>query len=328
MNKKIISCILASSFLLCSCNLNASSKNFNARSEENNIKTEENNVKNKSTHTEENTESQMKNNIDDKNNEQNIKDMKKDTSTSSNINKFKDESNISSKEKDWFFKPSKNNEPATIPDDMENDLNKYSGYFLGDTSKKHLYLTFDEGYENGYTDKILDVLKANNVKAAFFVTAPYIKQNKDLIKRMVNEGHLVCNHSDHHPSMASAALKGKESFEKEFTVVEDLYKDITNKDMPKFFRPPMGKYSELSLKYTEDLGYKSIFWSFAYLDWDRNKQPSPEQGKEKILNGVHNGSIILLHAVSKTNAEILDPILKELKNDGYEFKTLEDLPKK
>ncbi|MGO5066524.1 MULTISPECIES: delta-lactam-biosynthetic de-N-acetylase [unclassified Clostridium] len=328
MNKKIISCILASSFLLCSCNLNASNKSFNARSEENNTKTEESNIKNKSTHTEENTKSQMRNNSDDKNNEQNIKDIKKDTSTSSNINKFKDESNISSKEKDWFFKPSKNNEPATIPEDMENDLNKYSGYFLGDTSKKHLYLTFDEGYENGYTDKILDVLKANNIKAAFFVTAPYVKQNKDLIKRMVDEGHLVCNHSDHHPSMASAALKGKESFEKEFTVVEDLYKDITNKDMPKFFRPPMGKYSELSLKYTEDLGYKSIFWSFAYLDWDRNKQPSPEQGKEKILNGVHNGSIILLHAVSKTNAEILDPVLKELKNDGYEFKTLEDLPKK
>ncbi|WP_409068932.1 delta-lactam-biosynthetic de-N-acetylase [Clostridium sp. FAM 1755] len=328
MNKKIISCILASSFLLCSCNLNASNKSFNARSEENNTKTEQGNIKNKSTHTEENTKSQMRNNSDDKNNEQNIKDMKKDTSTSSNINKFKDESNISSKEKDWFFKPSKNNEPATIPEDMENDLNKYSGYFLGDTSKKYLYLTFDEGYENGYTDKILDVLKANNIKAAFFVTAPYVKQNKDLIKRMVDEGHLVCNHSDHHPSMASAALKGKESFEKEFTVVEDLYKDITNKDMPKFFRPPMGKYSELSLKYTEDLGYKSIFWSFAYLDWDRNKQPSPEQGKEKILNGVHNGSIILLHAVSKTNAEILDPVLKELKNDGYEFKTLEDLPKK
>ncbi|ENK1243077.1 delta-lactam-biosynthetic de-N-acetylase [Clostridium botulinum] len=328
MNKKIISCILVSSFLLCSCNLNASNKSFNARSEENNTKTEEGNIKNKSTHTEENTKSQMRNNSDYKNNEQNIKDIKKDTSTSSNINKFKDESNISSKEKDWFFKPSKNNEPATIPEDMENDLNKYSGYFLGDTSKKHLYLTFDEGYENGYTDKILDVLKANNIKAAFFVTAPYVKQNKDLIKRMVDEGHLVCNHSDHHPSMASAALKGKESFEKEFTVVEDLYKDITNKDMPKFFRPPMGKYSELSLKYTEDLGYKSIFWSFAYLDWDRNKQPSPEQGKEKILNGVHNGSIILLHAVSKTNAEILDPVLKELKNDGYEFKTLEDLPKK
>ncbi len=136
---------------------------------------------------------------------------------------------MSSKEKDWFFKPSKNNEPATIPEDMENDLNKYSGYFLGDTSKKHLYLTFDEGYENGYTGKILDTLKENKVKAAFFVTAPYIKQNKDLIKRMIDEGHLVCNHSDHHPSMASAALKGKESFKKEFTVVEDLYKDITKK---------------------------------------------------------------------------------------------------
>ncbi|WP_251860913.1 delta-lactam-biosynthetic de-N-acetylase [Clostridium sp. Marseille-Q2269] len=324
MNKKVISCILASCFLLCSCNLRASNQNPNSTLDENNIKTEENDIKNKS----DNTKESSKNHIDNKNNGENNKDEDKDTITSSNINKFKDESNISPKEKDWFFKPSKNNEPATIPDDMENNLNKYSGYFIGDTSKKHLYLTFDEGYENGYTGKILDVLKENNVKAAFFVTAPYIKQNKDLIKRMADEGHLVCNHSDTHPSMASAALKGKENFQKEFTVVEDLYKDITKKDMPKFFRPPMGKYSELSLKYTQDINYKSIFWSFAYYDWDRNKQPSPEKGKEKILNGVHNGSIILLHAVSKTNTEILDSVLKELKNSGYEFKTLEDLPKK
>ncbi|MFV3011899.1 delta-lactam-biosynthetic de-N-acetylase [Clostridium botulinum] len=324
MNKKVISCVLASSFLLCSCNLSTSNQKFNASLDESNKKVEENNIKDKSK----DTGTQIKNNVNDENNIKNDKDEKKDTTTSSNINKFKDEPNMSSKEKDWFFKPSKNNEPATIPEDMENDLNKYSGYFLGDTSKKHLYLTFDEGYENGYTGKILDTLKENKVKAAFFVTAPYIKQNKDLIKRMIDEGHLVCNHSDHHPSMASAALKGKESFKKEFTVVEDLYKDITKKDMPKFFRPPMGKYSELSLKYTEDLGYKSIFWSFAYHDWDRNKQPSPEKGKEKILNGVHNGSIILLHAVSKTNTEILDSVLKELKNNGYEFKTLEDLPKK
>lgn len=328
MNKKVISCILASSFLLCSCNLNASNQKLNADLDKNNKKIEENNIKNKSTDTQDNTENKPQNSNTDENASKNNEEEKKDTSTSSNINKFKDESNVSPKEKDWFFKPSKNNEPATIPEDMENDLNKYSGYFLGDTSKKHLYLTFDEGYENGYTGKILDVLKENKVKAAFFVTAPYIKQNKDLIKRMVDEGHLVCNHSDHHPSMASAALKGKENFQKEFTVVEDLYKDITKKDMPKFFRPPMGKYSELSLKYTEDLGYKSIFWSFAYYDWDRDKQPSPEKGKEKILNGVHNGSIILLHAVSKTNTEILDSVLKELKNNGYEFKTLEDLPKK
>ncbi|EJO5346518.1 delta-lactam-biosynthetic de-N-acetylase [Clostridium botulinum] len=319
MNKKIISCVLASSFLLCSCNLNASNKKFNTKLDENNKKTEENNDKNSSTNIEENFQSDSENN--NKNN--------KDTSTSSNIKKFKDEEcSISSKEKDWFFKPSKNNEPATIPSDIENTLNKYSGYFIGDTSKKHLYLTFDEGYENGYTGKILDILKENNVKAAFFVTAPYIKQNKDLIKRMADEGHLVCNHSDNHPSMAKTALKGEENFKKEFTVVEDLYKDITKKDMPKFFRPPMGKYSELSLKYTKDLGYNSIFWSFAYYDWDKNKQPSHEKAKEKIFGRVHNGSIILLHAVSKTNTEILDSVLKELKNNGYDFKALEDLPKK
>lgn len=165
-------------------------------------------------------------------------------------------------------------------------------------------------------------MKKQNVPAAFFVVKPYLKTNKDLILRMVNEGHLVCNHSSSHPSMAKITDPNK--FKKEFTDVEEEYKKITNSDMPKYFRPPMGKFSEYSMKLTNELGYKSIFWSLAYKDFDVKNQPSKETAKDKILSRIHNGSIILLHAVSKTNTEILEEILIELKSQGYEFRTLTD----
>jgi peptidoglycan-N-acetylmuramic acid deacetylase len=187
-------------------------------------------------------------------------------------------------------------------------------------------LTFDEGYENGYSAKILDSLKTNDVKAAFFVTTDYIKRNPDLIKRMAAEGHLVCNHSTTHPSMAQSALKDKTKFENEFINCERAFEEVTGAKMPKFFRPPMGKYSELSLYYTQALGYKSIFWSFAYKDWLPDNQPSIEAAKKIIMERTHNGGIFLLHAVSKTNAAIMDSILKEWKAKGFEFKTLNELP--
>jgi peptidoglycan-N-acetylmuramic acid deacetylase len=237
-----------------------------------------------------------------------------------------DVSKLSTSEKSWFYQPKTDGTPSGEPADILALLNKYSGYYLGDTSKKVIYLTFDEGYENGYTPKILDTLKANNVKAAFFVTSDYIKRNKDLIKRMEDEGHLVCNHSNTHPSMAQVALKGQDKFNEEFTLTEKAYEEVTGKKMPKFFRPPMGKYSELSMKYTQDLGYKSIFWSFAYKDWIPEEQPTHEAAKKVIMERTHNGAIVLLHAVSKTNTEIMDWILKEWKSKGFEFKTLNDLP--
>lgn len=143
---------------------------------------------------------------------------------------------------------------------------------------------------------------------------------------MVNEGHLVCNHSNSHPSMAKVALKGKEKFEEEFTLTEKAFEEVTGTKMPKFFRPPMGKYSELSMHYTQELGYKTIFWSFAYKDWIPEKQPSHEYAKKIIMERTHNGGIFLLHAVSKTNAEILDSVIKEWKSKGFELKTLNDLP--
>lgn len=234
--------------------------------------------------------------------------------------------NFDTTEKNWFYKPKKDGTPSEEPPEVLEMLKKYSGYYLGDTLNKVIYLTFDEGYENGYTSKILDALKENDVKAAFFVTTDYINSNKDLIKRMVSEGHLVCNHSDNHPSMAKVALKGKEEFEKEFTLTEKAFEEVTGTKMPKFFRPPMGKYSELSMHYTQELGYKTIFWSFAYKDWIPEQQPSHEYAKKIIMERTHNGGIFLLHAVSKTNAEIMDYIIKEWKNRGFEFKTLNDLP--
>lgn len=232
-------------------------------------------------------------------------------------------SNLSTKEYSWYYLPQKNSFP--LPPKETAFIKDHKVYYLGDPSKKELFLTFDEGYENGNTSKILDILKENKVPAAFFVTRPYIKQNPDLIKRMVNEGHLVCNHSSHHPSMAS--ITDVNTFNKEFTDVEDEYKSLIGEDMPKFFRPPMGKYSELSLKYTDDLGYSSIFWSFAYKDWLIDNQPSITIAKEKILSRTHHGGIMLLHAVSKTNTNILDDILKEWKSQGYELKSLNELKK-
>jgi peptidoglycan-N-acetylmuramic acid deacetylase len=232
--------------------------------------------------------------------------------------------NLSTSEKGWFYQPRNDGTPSGEPQAILDLLSKYSAYYVGDTSKKILYITFDEGYENGYTSQILDILKKHNVKAAFFVVKPYITSNEEIIKRMVEEGHLVCNHSTNHPSMAS--IKDKNRFIQEFTGVEEAFTKVTGKEIPKFFRPPMGKYSELSLHYTADLGYKTIFWSFAYDDWNIKKQPSSEYARKKILQRTHNGAIILLHAVSKTNADLLDEIITEWKSQGYEFKTLEDLP--
>ncbi|AOR23953.2 delta-lactam-biosynthetic de-N-acetylase [Clostridium taeniosporum] len=227
-------------------------------------------------------------------------------------------------ELNWYYVGKGKDNVAEGPKESLDFLKENNGYFLGDTSKKVIYLTFDEGYENGNTSKILDTLKELKVPAAFFVVKPYIEKEPDLIKRMVDEGHLVCNHSSHHPSMPS--IHDKTKFEAEFTEVEEAYKEIIGKDMPKYFRPPMGKYSEESLKMTKDLGYKSIFWSFAYKDWLVKNQPAESFAINKITNGAHPGCVMLLHAVSDTNAKILDTVIKTLQDEGYEFKPLNELP--
>ena len=227
-------------------------------------------------------------------------------------------------ELNWYYVPAKDH---AIPEGAKEGaafLKECNAFYLGDTSSKVLYLTFDEGYENGNTPAILDTLKELKIPAAFFVVKPYLDSEPDIIKRMVNEGHLVCNHSNHHPSMAS--ITDNEKFKEELISVEEAFKKLTGQNMPKFFRPPMGKYSKASLEKTKALGYKTIFWSFAYRDWLVNDQPDEAFAIEKIKSGVHPGGILLLHAVSNTNTKILKQVLSELQKEGYTFKTLNELP--
>lgn len=227
-------------------------------------------------------------------------------------------------ELNWYFVGRGKDVTPEAPKESASFLKDSYSFYLGDTSKKELYLTFDEGYEKGNTEAILDILKEVNVKAAFFVVKPYITSQAETVKRMDAEGHLVCNHTSHHPSMAS--IQDTQKFNNEFKEVEDAYKSLTGKDMPKYFRPPMGKYSKASLQKTKDLGYKTIFWSFAYKDWLVDNQPSPSYAIDKIKKGVHPGCIMLLHAVSDTNTKVLKEVLLSLKEEGYEFKTLDELP--
>lgn len=227
-------------------------------------------------------------------------------------------------ELNWYYVPKENHEIPEGAKESANFLKDYDGYYLGDTNSKVLYLTFDEGYENGNTSAILDILKELKIPAAFFVVKPYIDSQPNIVKRMVKEGHLVCNHSNTHPSMASILDEAK--FNSEFTSTEKAFKELTGKDMPKFFRPPMGKYSQYSLEKTKALGYKTIFWSFAYRDWLVDDQPDESYAIEKIESSVHPGGILLLHAVSDTNTKVLKQVLSDLQNDGYKFKSLNDLP--
>ncbi|MDF2673371.1 MAG: pdaA [Clostridiales bacterium] len=224
----------------------------------------------------------------------------------------------------WGLKLNNTHTVPEIPAKIKAMFDKYSGYYVGDSTSKVIYMTFDEGYENGYTSQILDTLKTNNVKAAFFVTKPYITGNKDLIKRMVNEGHLVGNHTSNHPSMPSKT-GDIAAFNLEFSDTEKAFREVTGVEMPKFFRPPMGEFSEKSLYLTQRLGYRSIFWSFAHKDWEVNNQPKVDETINKIMTRSHNGEIMLLHAVSKSNTIALDSIIKEMQSIGYRFADLREL---
>ncbi|MBQ9762052.1 MAG: delta-lactam-biosynthetic de-N-acetylase [Oscillospiraceae bacterium] len=202
-------------------------------------------------------------------------------------------------------------------------LKDYNAAFLGDTSRKIIYLTFDAGYENGCTEKILDVLKKHQVPAAFFLVGNYIEKNADLVRRMAQEGHIVGNHTMHHPDMSK--LGDRASFSKELLDLEELYKEITGKEMEKYYRPPQGIYSEENLKMAKELGYRTVFWSLAYVDWNNDSQPTAEYAFSKLLPRTHNGAVVLLHSTSQTNAEILDELLTKWKDMGYTFGTLAEL---
>ena len=195
--------------------------------------------------------------------------------------------------------------------------------YLGDTTQPVIYLTFDAGYENGSTEKILDTLQKHEVSAAFFLVGNYIEKNADLVRRMVSEGHIVGNHTMHHPDMSQ--ISDRAAFEKELTDLEALFRDTTGEEMSKYYRPPQGIYSEENLKMAQDLGYKTVFWSLAYVDWNNDAQPTREEAFGKLLPRIHNGAVVLLHSTSRTNAEILDELLTKWKEMGYRFGTLEEL---
>ena len=202
-------------------------------------------------------------------------------------------------------------------------LKNFDAAYIGDTGEKVIYLTFDAGYENGCTAQILDILEKHQVPAAFFLVGNYLQKNADLVRRMVEEGHIVGNHTMHHPDMSK--ISDKTAFEKELLELESLFKEITGENMPKYYRPPQGIYSESNLKMAKELGYETVFWSLAYADWDNQKQPTAEFAFSKLLPRTHNGAVVLLHSTSKTNAAILDELLTRWKEQGYRFGTLEEL---
>ncbi len=203
------------------------------------------------------------------------------------------------------------------------DLEKYDAAYVGDTAQKVIYLTFDAGYENGCTEKILDVLEKHDVPAAFFLVGNYIEKNADLVRRMVEDGHIVGNHTMHHYDMSK--LSDKEAFAKELTDLEELFKETTGKELPKYYRPPQGIYSKENLEMAQELGYQTVFWSLAYVDWNNDAQPTAEQAFSKLLPRTHNGAVVLLHSTSTTNAEILDELLTTWKQQGYTFGSIDQL---
>ena len=227
-------------------------------------------------------------------------------------------------EGNWGLSFQQDGEPPVANVSFE-ELKKYNAYYAEDTSEKKLYLTFDAGFENGNTPAILDALKKHDVKATFFVVGTYIKDNPDLIKRIHEEGHLIGNHTYHHPDMSQIATK--ESFHKELKDVETEYKNVVGEEMTKFYRPPQGKYNESNLQMAKDLGYHTFFWSLAYVDWYENNQPTKEEAFEKLLGRIHPGAIVLLHSTSRTNAEILDELLTKWEEMGYRFASLEEFAK-
>jgi len=221
----------------------------------------------------------------------------------------------------WYCKHTVNGERPILPAEM-SFVGDYDAYFVGG-DEKVLYLTFDAGYENGNVAKILDVLKDEEVPAAFFVLEHLVTSNTDLIKRMIEEGHTVCNHTAKHRNMA--LVGDKETFAKELAAMETIYRDTVGAELSKYYRPPEGSFSEDNLRWAQESGYKTILWSFAYADWDNNDQMSAEKAKEKILAGTHNGEILLLHPTSATNAAILKDLIHTWKEMGYTFGTMDQL---
>ena len=225
----------------------------------------------------------------------------------------------------WYCKHTKNEQKPSADPSM-SFISSYNGYYIdtaSDENNKTVYLTFDAGYENGNVEKILDVLKEKNVTGAFFILENLVKRNPELVRRMAAEGHLVCNHTASHKDITS--FTNKDCLEAELKKLEDSALEYTGVEVAKYFRPPEGRFSKQSLEWACDLGYKTVFWSFAYADWDNNNQMDTETALNKIVDGIHPGEILLLHPTSKTNCMILSDLIDCFRSKGYEFKTLDDL---
>lgn len=204
-----------------------------------------------------------------------------------------------------------------------DDLKQYNAYYASDTDQKIIYLTFDAGYENGNTPAILDALKKHQAPAVFFVVGNFIKDNPDLIRRILADDHIIGNHTMTHPDLPQ--ISSMDAFQKELQDVEELYTSLTGEAMAKFYRPPRGIYNTENLSMAKELGYSTFFWSLAYVDWIQDQQPSREEAFQKLLTRIHPGAIVLLHNTSSTNAEILDELLTKWEEMGYEFHSLKEL---
>lgn len=212
---------------------------------------------------------------------------------------------------------------ASVGNVSNDRLREYDAAYIGDTGNKKIYLTFDAGYENGVTEKILDVLRKHQVPGAFFLVGNYLEQNPELVKRMVAEGHTVGNHTYHHYDMSK--ILEQEAFRKELEDLEELYRQVTGEEMEKYYRPPQGCYSEENLLMAQEMGYHTVFWSLAYVDWINDKQPTSQEAFSKLIPRIHNGAVVLLHSTSQTNGQILDELLTRWKEQGYTFGTMEEL---
>lgn len=228
---------------------------------------------------------------------------------------------LSNQTQAWGLKKQKGAEPE-VPDAIKKTLAEFGGTYLARGKGKAIYLTFDEGYENGYTGPILDVLQKTNTPAAFFITGDYLEKEPELVRRMAEEGHVVGNHTVNHPSMPTVADNAK--LAAEITKLADDYTALTGKTM-KYIRPPKGEYSERTLAISKDLGYTTVLWSFAYADWETGKQKGADYAYNAVMPYLHDGAVLLLHAVSKDNAEALERIITDARAQGFEFRSLDEL---
>lgn len=222
----------------------------------------------------------------------------------------------------WYYKPREDGTQPIVADDA-TFLEDYNLIYMGNPDSKVIYLTFDSGYENGYTEKILDILKEKNAPAAFFVTGHYMQSNPEIIQRMHDEGHLVCNHTLNHKDLSSTTEIS--TYQQELDGLCELYLEITGDQMPRFMRPPEGKYSESMLQIVQEMGYTPVFWSFAYKDWLNDAQPDEASAKKTILSRTHPGEVALLHSTSATNAAILGEVIDAWRAQGYEIHSIQEL---